>query len=144
MAGVESLDGEIQHVVTNIDGIVRLDGEFLHRIAEEEVFKMPLALEQRATITWGPWQSSSDTIRTGGLATVTIAAVIVATCPWVPAKGAAAAAGVIANAYESIEIRWKIRYGNDGTYQHYERETSFYGNGKRLYGPLKDKGKTRL
>jgi len=148
---VKALDGTIQNTLINDNGKVYLDGKVLNNNLTNNLYSKSSNLyygsslyNTTESITWGPWQSSYQEIETGGLATVIIAGLIVAYCPWVPLKTASIIAGAVASKYDTLGIDIQIRYGNDGEYYYYERYTDFYGDGTHVYGPFYDTGKEPL
>ncbi len=95
--------------------------------------------------TWGSWQNGETiTINTGGLTTAVICGLIALKVGWCPVGVVSAVAAAVAGKYDVLKIKCKIRYGYDSTYSYYERQTRFYGDGKLIYGPYTDKGKTPL
>lgn len=97
------------------------------------------------SISWGAWKNfETDKIKTGGLTTSVICGIIVLKVGWCPAGIAATVAGITAGKYDVLSTKGRIRYGRDSRYQYYQRETKFYGDGKLIYGPFTDKGKTPL
>ncbi|EPZ61863.1 hypothetical protein H477_5911 [[Clostridium] sordellii ATCC 9714] len=57
-----------------------------------------------------------------------------------PVGGIAVVAAAVAGKYDKLTIKYKIRYGSDGRYNHYERVTTFYGDGKYIKA-FTDRGK---
>jgi len=150
---IKSIDGSIEHTLVRNGDTATLDGEILDEQICNSVtkfagsmnyFTSPALLRAPAAVNWEAWQTSSETINTGGLATVAIAGLIMLFSPWIGLSVAAVLAGSIAGKYDTVKIRWKMRYGTDNKYLYYERVTDFYGDGKHFAGPYKDRGKTAL
>ncbi|EGT4846828.1 TPA: hypothetical protein ACXDUQ_003363 [Clostridioides difficile] len=143
---IKSLDGNVLNTLEDIDNEVYLDGKKISVTSSENYKSNDNSLEKseintfKATVKWGKWQSNTMYINTGGLGTATIGGLIALKAPWAPVKVAATVAAAVAGKYDKIKIYYKIRYGSDGKYNYYERETTFYGDGKYVT-KFTDKGK---
>lgn len=142
---IKSLDGKVLNTLEDIDNEVYLDGKKISVTSSENYKINDNSLEKseidtKATVKWGKWQSNTMYINTGGLGTATIGGLIALKAPWAPVKVAATVAAAVAGKYDQIKIYYKIRYGSDGKYNYYERETTFYGDGKYIT-KFTDKGK---
>jgi hypothetical protein len=141
---VKSPDRSTQHTIINDNGKLYLDGKEINNNLANNLYSKSLNLDTSSSISWGPWQTSYQTIDTGGLSTAVIAAIIAAAAPWVPVRVVAAVASAVAGKYDTLGIKIQIRYGSDDQYYYYERYTDFYGDGEHIYGPFYDTGKEPL
>jgi len=141
---VKSPDGSIQHTLINDNGKVYLDGKVIDKNLINNLYSKSSNLYKSSSISWGPWQSSYQTINTGGLGTAIIAGLIAVYCPYVPITVIAVIAAAVAGKYDTVGINIRIRYGSDDEYYYYERYTDFYGDGEHIYGPFYDTGKEPL
>lgn len=142
----KSLDGTILHTAINDNGKLSLDGEIINtKIINTSYLNEKNAIGYtRSSINWGTWQHSELELATGGMSTVAIASAISALSPWVSLIVIAEIASMIAGDYDNVQIGIWIRYGSDDTYFYYERDTTFYGDGSYIYGPIRDTGKEYL
>ncbi|CEJ75511.1 Uncharacterised protein [[Clostridium] sordellii] len=144
---IKSLDGKVLNTLTDINNEIYLDGKKISVDSSENYKSNDNSLEKdfeinssRAAIRWGKWQYNTMYIKTGGLATATIAGLIALKAGWTPVGGIAVVAAAVAGKYDKLTIKYKIRYGSDGRYNHYERVTTFYGDGKYIKA-FTDRGK---
>ena len=144
---IKSLDGKVLNTLTDINNEIYLDGKKISVDSSENYKSNDNSLEKdfeinssRAAVRWGKWQYNTIYIKTGGLATATIAGLIALKAGWTPVGGIAVVAAAVAGKYDKLTIKYKIRYGSDGRYNHYERVTTFYGDGKYIKA-FTDRGK---
>ena len=124
------------HIIINSHGKITVDGVPFTLKSEQ----IPVENDNHLIPLgeWGAWNYGYETFSTGGLTTVIIAGMILAFCPWVGAKIVAVVAAGVAGKYDTLGIRCRIRYRTDGDLTCYERYTSFYGDGRLIYGPYRD------
>lgn len=143
---IKSLDGNVLNILEDIDNETYIDGKKISIISSESYESNDNSLEKfeintsRAAVKWGKWQYNTMYINTGGLGTASIAGLIALKAGWTPVGAAAVIAAAVAGKYDKLKISYKIRYGSDGRYNHYERVTTFYGDGKFIKS-VSDKGK---
>ncbi|WP_250675287.1 hypothetical protein LZ906_017830 (plasmid) [Paraclostridium ghonii] len=146
---IKSLDGNILNTLEDLDNEIYLDGEKISVTSSDNYESNDNSLEKSksstirsatAAVKWGKWNYNTMYINTGGLSTATIAGLIALKAGWTPIGAAAVVAAAVAGKYDRIKIGYKIRYGTQGKYYLYERETSFYGDGKFIK-TVKDSGK---
>lgn len=141
---VKSLDGSIQHILTNENGIVKMDGYFVGQSYSNSLpwNASSTTLNSTRAVQWGDWSANdSGDISTGGLSVAIIGGLVAAFAPWATLKVVGVVAAAIAGKYDTLLITWQIRYGFDEQYSYYERNTWYYGDGKLITGPIMDKGK---
>ncbi|MTI48891.1 MAG: hypothetical protein FH761_13685 [Firmicutes bacterium] len=148
---VKTLKGVIQNTIVNDNGKIYLDGNELNNNFIDNLSSKSSNLDHSSSlysttesIDWGSWHYSSDEISTGGLSTAIIAGIIAATAPWVGITIIGVIAAAVAGKYDTIQIEWQIRYGDDDEFFYYERYTDFYGDGTHIGGPYYDTGKEPL
>ena len=136
------------YIASYIDGVLRLDDEIIMVSTNMDFLSSKSEFDFDSTdymvmsdVVWGSWSTSSETIQTGGKSTYAIATLISVVCPWVGFSLLLDVAAQIAYNYDSIVIKWKMRYGEDNTYIYYQRYTSIYGNGTLIGGPWYDSRK---
>jgi hypothetical protein len=142
----KSLDGTILHTAINENGELSLDGEIINtNIINTSYLNEKNAIGYtRSSINWGPWQYSELEFDSDGKNTAAILTILSALSPWVTLSVLIYVASDIAGNYDNVQIGIWIRYGSDDTYFYYERDTTFYGDGSYIYGPVRDAGKEYL
>lgn len=132
-----SFDGKEKHEAISTGNDLILDGELIEQELSKSVGKIDMdadyysvATLQSASVKWGKWQYFDERINTGGMATAVVCIVITAKAPWLALEIGSGIAGLISAKYSYVQLKGKIRYGNDGTYIHYQRYSNLYGNGK--------------
>ena len=142
----KSLDGTILHTAINDNGKLSLDGEIINtKIINTSYLNEKNAIGYtRSSINWGPWQYSELEFDSDGMTTTAIFIILSSLSPWVPLSRLIDIASMIAGNYDNVQIGIWIRYGSDDTYLYYERDTTFYGDGTYLFGPVHDAGKEYL
>lgn len=134
-------DGSILAKAENRNGAIYLDGAYLGRgeaVAEQLISSTTRAIPD--DIDWGSWSKSETyTLKTGGLTTAAISAM----APQAGVRIAAAVASVVAGKYDELSWNAEVRYGYDSDgVMYYHSKWYFYGDGKLIYGPYEQQGKT--
>ncbi len=89
-------------------------------------------------VTWGPWSAwQSEDIPTGGLSVAVICGLIASYAPWLTIPAIAA---IVAGKYDTITLKFRMRWGEKGNYEYYERQTKIYADGKQVGGVYTDTG----
>ncbi|WP_432406368.1 hypothetical protein [Wukongibacter sp. M2B1] len=150
---VKSPDGTLIHTLMDYNEKTYLDGAVISgsnnskKIGfDVEELKADLkTASASSSISWGSWQTSTvaKDVKTGGLSTALVAALIA----WCPLGVIATIAAVVAGSYDTLTIKVKMRYGEDDEYLYYQRYTYFYGDGNLIRipeNPVYDTGKEPL
>lgn len=136
---IKSLTGKVLNTIEEYNNSIYVNGvkiemevvnEFDYKNIPENYKFNSLS---RSSISWGKWQKCETIkIKTGGLTTSVITALIALKTGWNPLGAAATVASLVVGKYETIEIKGEIRYGSseNGKYTHYERKSHIYGDGK--------------
>lgn len=92
-------------------------------------------------VTWGPWSAwQSTSIRLYGSNIVEkFAAFLAEHAPSVPGKTIIYLLGLIGSC-DTVKITWRMRWGEKGNYEYYERQTKIYADGKQVGGVYTDTG----
>lgn len=129
----KSFDGKEEHTAINENGKLYLDGELINNeliSTLTNIFPHNKDVSLQSTITWTEWQDFDEEIKTGGKTAAAIGVLLIAACPWAGVKVILGVVGIIQSSYSTVNIKGRLRYGNDGEYYYYERYTNFYGNGE--------------
>lgn len=157
IVNVKSPDGTLIHTLMDYNGKTYLDGVVISGSNNSKKIGLDVdelkadlkTVAASSSISWGSWQASTvaKDVKTGGLSTALVAALIVLYARWCPLGVIATIAAVIAGSYDTLTIKVKMRYGEDDEYLYYQRYTYFYGDGNLIKipeNPVYDTGKEPL
>lgn len=92
-------------------------------------------------VTWGPWSAWQNTdIPTGGKPVALLLTVVSVAAPWLGVRVLAAVLADIPHDTDIITLKWRMRWGEKGNYEYYERQTKIYADGKQIGGVYTDTG----
>ena len=146
LAYVKALDGTILHKAINENGKVFLDGELINteKIITTNLYENSPLEFILSSIEWGSWNYSYESVDVTGLEAKAIAAIFLVYFHWAGISIIYDLASIVAGQYDTVDFEFKIRYGTDDEYLYYQRYTTIYGDGTRLFGPHYDNGKKYL